>query len=440
MQVHRFERVKTVLIAEDRLLTTSLDPDLLTPDSFFDIWGEDEIAKPVQGLYGMFASLPRLPRLLSRQVFIDTLRRGVTEGKIVLRTVRPDGSQYTHWREAPAADEDFWKKELEIVPIEHAELHNLSAELLVPGQLPELWQDDDLPIRVGALREFFNGDDVPKLASNAVLLETIHAAIQNGLLMARRKNKAYLKEDIPDTELTDDLELLAPLQPIGGSELSHKVLPDVWENETSSVGKIMHALAVLKGSPIPWSLVVDAVNDGRDKSLFEFTEGSPPWPCAVEDADKIGLKISQAPVTIDPRDLIGNDVESAWESGQPTLALIKETLEAKRGISIPDDVFRYAVEQAIKIGIIASDAESLTNGFYKVRVRKPAWMRHAESQLTELEIQDLTEMVIDLADIAPELDFQFRITITAEGESPSNEMLEKINEALQKVTDKLKFD
>ena len=127
-------------------------------------------------------------------------------------------------------------------------------------------------------------------------------------------------------------------------------------------GKIIHALGVLKGSPIPWSLVVDAINDGTDKRLFEFTEGNPLWPCGAEEADRVGLKISQAPVTIDPKDLIGNDLESAWESGQPTLALIKETLEAKRGVSVPDDVFRYAVEQAIKVGIIASDEEPLTNG------------------------------------------------------------------------------
>ena len=158
-----FERVKTALIAEDRLLTTSLDPELLTPDSYFDIWGEDETAKPVQGLYSMFASLPRLPRLLNRQVFVDTLRRGVTEGRIVLRNIRPDESQQTYWREAPAADEDLWNKALEIVPIEHAELHDLSAELLVPGQLPELWQSDNAATTVGAVREFFNGDEVPKL-------------------------------------------------------------------------------------------------------------------------------------------------------------------------------------------------------------------------------------------------------------------------------------
>ena len=388
----------------------------------------------------MFASLARLPRMLNRQVFVATLRRGATGGQIVLRTVRPDGSQQTHWREASITDEDIWKKELEIVPIKHAELHNLSAELLVPGQLPELWQNENIPITVGAIRGFFKSEDVPKLASDNILLETIQSAVQNGLLMARHKNNAYLKEHIPDAEMTDDMELLKPLAPISGSELSHKTLPDAWENETSSVGKIIHALALIKGSPIPWSLTVDAVNDGLDRKFFEFIEGSSPWPCPAEEVNKVGLKVSQAPVTIDPRDLIGNDVESAWESGQPTLALIKETLESKRSISIPDDVFRYAVEQAIKIGIIASDDEPLTNGFYKIRVRKPAWMRHAESQLTELEIQDLAEVVGDLAEIAPELDFKFRISITTEGEPPSNEVLEKINDALRKVTDKLKFD
>ena len=78
--------------------------------------------------------------MLNRQVFVDTLRRGVTEGRIVLRTVRPDSSQNTYWRETLATDEDYWQKALEIVPIEHAELHTVSAELLVPGQLPELWQ------------------------------------------------------------------------------------------------------------------------------------------------------------------------------------------------------------------------------------------------------------------------------------------------------------
>lgn len=434
-----FERVKKALIDEDRLLATSLDPELLTPDSYFDIWGEDETAKPVQGLYGMFASLSRLPRLLNRQVFVDTLRRGVTEGQIVLRIVRPDGSQNTYWREISLTDEDSREKALEIVPIEHAELHDLSAELLVPGKLPELWQGDGVPITIGAIREFFDGDEVPKLASDNVLSEAIQSAVQNGLLMARHKDKAYLKEAIPDAEITDELELLTPLEPISGSEIGHTALPDAWENETSSIGKLMNVLATHKGTPIPWLLIRDAITDGVSKNLFEFVSKEVKWPCTAEEADTVGLEVSQAPVKIAPKDLIGTDVKAAWESGNPTLGLIKKTLESNIGTAIPDHVFLEAAKGAIDSGLIISDG-ALTDDFYHIPVRQAAWTGHAESPLIETEIQDLAEAVADLADIAPELDFQFRITITAEGEPPSNEVLEKINETLHEVTDKLKFD
>ena len=46
-----------------------------------------------------------------------------------MHSVRPDGSQHTYWR-ASLSDEELAKKDLEIVPVEHAELHNLSPELL----------------------------------------------------------------------------------------------------------------------------------------------------------------------------------------------------------------------------------------------------------------------------------------------------------------------
>ena len=117
-------------------------------------------------------------------------------------------------------------------------------------------------------------------------------------------------------------------------------------------------------------------------------------------------------MTIVPADLIGDDVIPVWESGQPTLGLIKETLESKKGVSIRDDVFLNAVKGAINSGLIISD-DPLTNDLYHIRVQQPKWIRFAEAHLTETEIQDLTETISDLAEIAPELDFRFRITITA---------------------------
>ena len=433
-----FERVKTFLEEEERLLTTALDPDLLTPDSFFELWGDDETSKPAQGLYRMFASLPRLPRLLGRRVFVETLQRGVTEGRIVLHSVRPDGSQHTYWRES-LSEEDLSNRDLEIVPIEHAELHNLSPELLRPEGLPELWQDDGASITVGAIREFFGGDDVPKLASDEILFGAIRDAVEAGFLMARDQNRAYLEEAIPDAVLSDDLELFPPLARISGSEISQNSLPEAWEDGTSSVSKVMDALTASKGTPIPWGLIVDAVNDGLSNNLFEITKGISMQPWIVDDADKIGLQISQAPLTIDFTDFTELIQQPFDESGQPTLGLIKEKLESKKGVSIPDGMFRDAVQKAVDHKIITL-VDPLTDDLYKIRVKQPPWTGHAESHLTEIEIQDLSGIIGALIEIAPELDFKFRIAITAEGEPPSDEVLEQINEALRKVADQLKFD
>ena len=180
------------------------------------------------------------------------------------------------------------------------------------------------------------------------------------------------------------------------------------------------------------------INDGLAKNLFEIAEGSPAPPWTPDGAEQIGLRVSQAPVTIQPAELVGDDVMPAWVTGHPTLGLIKETLESKRGVSISDEQFRAAVEQAISSGLFVA-VEPLDD-FYAARVRQPAWIRHAESHLTEAEIQDLPQAVNRLGAIAPELDFKFRVTITAEGEHPSDEVLDKINEVFGKVGGGLKFE
>lgn len=432
-----FDRIKTFLVEAERLLTTSLDPDLLTPDSIFELWGTDETSKPIQGLYRMFASLPRLPRLLGRKVFFETLQRGITAGRIVLRDVRSDGSQRTFYRESPPA-EDLAKRDLEIVPVEHAELHNLRPELLRPGVIPELWQNDNVPITVGGIREFFAQDDVPKLASNEILFDAIRAAVDAGMLMGRNQSQAYFKEGVPDTEIHDDLELLAPPEPIRGSEITQHTLSDAWDGNTSSVAKVIAALAKLRSGPVPWVLIVDAVNDGLDNGLFEIADSNRAWPCDADNADKIGLRVSEAPMTLSPAEIVAVMKTPPDSSGYVTLEWIKHTLESKKGVPISDGVFRYAVEQALKNKLIIAEDPPVID-FYQTPVRLPLWVGQTESHLTEVQIQDFAETISDFSEIAPELEFEFRLVVTAEGESPSREVLEKINNKFRTVTDKLKF-
>ena len=74
--------------------------------------------------------------------------------------------------------------------------------------------------------------------------------------MGRSEGKAYYKEGVPDSEIDDDLELLAPPEPIRGSEITQHTLSDAWDGNTSSVGKddALHLPKRRGGTPIPWDV------------------------------------------------------------------------------------------------------------------------------------------------------------------------------------------
>ena len=429
-----FERVKALLKDEERLLTTSLDPDLLAPESYLELWGDDETSKPVQGLYGMFASLPRLPKLLSRQVFLDTLRRGVAEGKIVLRDVRGDGSQKTYWRRAPD-DELLWQKGVEIVPLVHADLHRLEPELLRPNAIPELWEGDVFPLKVSEILEYFNGEDAPKLASDEILFGAVKSAIEARFVMGRHGGEDNFGEDVAHLTINAEWELLPPPAPIRGSEIAPHTLPEAWDGNISTVGKVRAELARQRGAIPPWVLIEGAVSQGISARLFEITVDDPAWPCPNFEADRVGLRVSEGPIRLEPRAIAEVIADT---SGSVTLGWIKETLESERGTPIPDDAFRDAVNEALNRMSIISDEQSVDD-YYQTRVREPDWVRHSESRLTETEVQDLAERIGSLSEIAPELEFEFRLVLTAEGDRPSDEVLEQLNEVLGGVADSLKF-
>ena len=427
-----FERVKAFLEEEERLLTTSLDPDLLQLGSYLELWSDDETSKPVQGLYGMFASLPRLPKLLSRQVFLDTLRRGVAEGKIVLRDVRGDGSQNTYWRRAPD-DELLWQRGAEIVPVEHAELYRLEPELLRPKAIPELWEDDAFPLKVSAILECFNGEEAPKLASDAILFGAVKSAIEARFVMGRHRGEDYIGEDVINSIIDADWEVLPSPAPIRGSELTPHSLPEAWEDGTSTVGKVTAELAEQRGAIPSWVLIKVAVDQGVSARLFEITTDN--WPCAVHEADRVGLRVSEEPMRLEPGEIAA--VIPAT-SGSVALGWIKEKLESTKDIPIPDDVFRDAVNEALNRKLIVSDGQPVDD-YYQTRVREPDWVRHSESRLTETQIQDFAERIGNLSEIAPELEFQFRLSISTEGDRPSDEVFEELNEVLGEVAESLKF-
>src|SRR5690606_4210057 len=77
-----FDRAKQALVDDERLLATSLDPELFLPGSYLELWSEGEKSKRTKDLVTAFAQFPRLPRLVGPHVLQASLARGVREGKI----------------------------------------------------------------------------------------------------------------------------------------------------------------------------------------------------------------------------------------------------------------------------------------------------------------------------------------------------------------------
>ena len=432
-----FERIKTQLSESERLLTSTLDPDLLLPGSYLELWATGEQSKKVKDLIAAFAQFPRLPRLLRPRALVDSLVRGVREGKLVLRLVRDDGSIRTFWV-TPPDDEALARPQLEILPATAAVLHNLEPDLLLPGAVLDLWPPSGDPVRISGLRSFFDGKRAPRLNKPEALDTAIRTAVtQRGSLMARQGTKTYLREPLPDGSLADDLELLTPPPAVRGAELGPKGVPEAWQGKHATLSAISDALARRRGYAVPWVLLRDSVTEALASRLFELDEGSEAWPCAPDALDRVKFRVVEV-VEIDPTELVGAGVQYAWSESTPTLYKIKEALEQQRGQAIPLDALRKAVDGAINKGIIAfadpaTKTLPATDALLNLRIRLPKAILSAEATLTPKQIQDFSAIVGQLKQTAPDLEFTFRIFMSAEGERPSDEMLAKLNELLEAV-------
>ena len=121
-----------------RIKETPVDAEALLPDGPYDLWREDDEARRVEDLAGAFARFPRLPKVLSPKILLDTVLQGVERGLFVARLVRPNRSFRTWWREA-VDPESCTDPALDLVLPERAELARLADDLLAPGALPALW-------------------------------------------------------------------------------------------------------------------------------------------------------------------------------------------------------------------------------------------------------------------------------------------------------------
>ena len=422
-----FERIKNVLDDDERLVTSTLDPDLILPGSYLTLWAEGQPAQRVTALIEAFGQFPRLPRLLRPESLYDTLRRGVSTGALVLRLPRPDGTAQTWWRRLPD-DDTLRRAEMEVQPVSAAVLDHLPPEQLAPGHLDDLWPESS-SLTVDRLRGHFNGHTAPRLASNDVADAAVREAVKRGLLMADIGGRFLYREELPAGALDVATLLLPAPAPLRSADLTTHALPEAWTGNEARLQDIASALSAKRGHDVPWPLLVEAVDEALSLNLFEVVSGS--WPCSPATINSLTFRVPEK-IALQPEMIV--TAMQYTTGGTPTLGTLKETVERQflNGQAVAETDFVAQVQKAFSEQKLAAldtwDGRSLS-----VRVRVPNTVLFGETTLDALGLEKLAEAASKLFGLAAAMNVTFHVTLTLEGQAAEADTIEQINQLLDGV-------
>ena len=285
-----------------RIKETPVDAGALLPDGPYDLWREDDEARRVEDLAGAFARFPRLPKVLSPKILLDTVLQGVERGLFVARLLRPNRSFRTWWREAVDL-ESCTDPALELILPERAELARLADDLLAPGALPELWPGDSNPkVTLREVTDYFGGgrtiripmegyDDVRTIprCSDEVVREAVERAVMRGTVCIANGPASVWRDPIPYGVYDENAILRPAPELVGAQELMEEVLPGAWKAGKVNGIALAQALSQARGVTLPWGLVRESIRAGVESRWLEVAEDSGPVNCGYEDAGSLRL-------------------------------------------------------------------------------------------------------------------------------------------------------
>ena len=367
-----------------RIQETAISSEAMMPGGPYDLWREGEDSRRVKDLVGAFAQFPKLPKMLRQKEILDTVVQGVQQGIWVARVVRPDRTTRTFWR--TAIDEPALKDSgLEVLLPEAATLSDLAPDLLEYQKLPRLWSAEE--IRVQDVYDYFSGGhtvSVPREGYEEML-------------------------SIPKCEPAD---------------------------------------------------VETAISQAVEQGLVWLTSGpasilKEPIPAGVLSAAAI---LRPPPERIAVDELMAKSIPDAWKDSKANALAIATALSTKRGVNLPWPTVKSAIEDGIRARWIELSNESAawpcdlasaqqvilqvpSTAREEPSEPKPRGLLMAEDVLEANGIQDLADQIPHIAKAAVGNTLKFNIRIEFGGKTtPDPEAVEKINELLAEVSDKLKLN
>jgi hypothetical protein len=290
---------------------------------------------------------------------------------------RADKSQRTFWKIRPD-EHALGEPSLEVVLPEAARLVEIDASLLAPNVLPELWKKE--PLRLGELIDYFSGKHYIQV------------------------DKGGYKEPMPIPGASSDT-------------VKHAVSAAV---KSGRLWPTTPALSVL-GEDVPVSLLND------DAELY-----SPPPP--VLSTDLLPLVLA-----------------SAWTGNETTAHMIHVALSTKRGKTLPWLTVKTSLDDAFRLGLLERSIDSKDwptdlGGASAIKIKladqskatttapTSYGAKAATAELETNEIQDLSDVVLDIKKAAAGQKLRFKVTVElGEGSNVPQGVVDQINALLAKI-------
>jgi hypothetical protein len=267
-----------------RIFREKINPETLLPGGPVSKWPASDPSMRVKELYGSFGRYPDMPKLINRQVVINTVAEAVRRGLLALRYMPPGGGEDWFWH-GPIEGVVDWADYSEVWLPPRATLTKVHPEAVLPTALAGLWPLDESALKLSSLCAFFDGTHsfdeivqagyppekraIPK-ADYKLVHQAVAQAVAQGFLWLVFGNDSVLGEKPTDLQLDPEAGLLRPPTRLRAMDLLPGALPTAWSGtpQKTTVGKLFAELKGLKGRAWPTLQFIEVLNEAVNQGVL----------------------------------------------------------------------------------------------------------------------------------------------------------------------------
>ena len=174
---------------------------------------------------------------------------------------------------------------------------------------------------------------VPK-AEGRIIEQAIHEAVKAGVVWFISGPISLYREEMPLGVLSDAATLNVPPAEVAPTALLPQNLPTAWSQTITTAAALNQALSLAHGSPLPWTVVLSAIDSAVRTGLLELAADSGPWPCDWPGAGNVRLQVPERVTPPPPPDRRSAEAELEPSELQDLVEGLSDVLKAGAGLNL----------------------------------------------------------------------------------------------------------